>query len=1166
MKKITACAMCMAAATGMMLGSTAMAADYNGHWAEKQIQEFIDNGYLVGYPDGSFKPSNTITRAEIATVVNQMMGYTEKADISNYTDLNKDSWYYKQIETIVKSKVMVGLNDTQWDPNGDVTREQVCVMVCELNNIAVESTDKNDELRAQLKAKGYTDVDNISSWAVPYVAATVEKGYMVGYADDMTLRTKNPITRAEAVTLLKECVPEQDQSVYVMMNIPYDEFYASDVRNDTKVDVFSSATKSKTRTGTLAGGSYHVNSDGSQIDGISFPVKINKSALADKKQVTDDDSVEITVTNRGQTNTTTYTGVDALFENETYAYYALSETPEYYKEATVNEDGSISFGKIQGTAQKVDGATADLMTSSNYGDYELVIEGFDEIDTSTDKVYGVIISTDENDYGLRHLENIWRVTDLAWCTGFTDAVHNCPTDSEHYKSMMGQTIQKVTYYTSKGIYEIPMEVYVPVKFEGSVAVESAMVADGETTVTLPELPKDYEAEYSVKGLDGAKVENGKLTYSTDAKNGSYTLTVSDKSGKYADLTATFELKVDAPAKAADDNMSVVKSGDTVTDDAFAAYIKAVSSVTINGTKYAASGRGATIVVNEDGSITIPAKAEAQDGKYEVVISATGYTDVTVTVPEEESYVLMNIPYNKFYAADITNDVEVDVFTSATKDKSTGSLAGNTYHAEDGSVVYGVTYPVSAQVSTLKGAEVEDAAALATAGDYAYCKLDSAPANYKSVTASTDDAGTTYTVSEVKGEVQEVSSDKVTVELMTSSNYGDYEMHVSGFYTATERDGSVKEEGILTKDATTYGAYITTEDGNSYGLRALENIWKNGELAWCTGFTDAVHGCPTSSEHYAAMMGHKITSVTFYTSEGVYKVNTGDVYVPIKFEGSVSVEDQDLNDLKYGSVDITVSELPDGFTPEYAIDGQNVTMYAGGLLISSLNMTNKVYTVTVSDTSGKYAPLTTTFEVKTNAPAQAAADGSLAITSTEGATISLADYIKAISSVSVNGTSYAASGRRPTTVVNEDGTITIPEASVAADNQYEIVITATGYYDLTVNFDTSPKPETKDITVSVVNTSEDDEWENYDFKLTLTTLEGVITEVSYDDSTVPAESKPNASSYFNKAMNGSKANPSIGMVSALVGKDASTIDSVDTVSSATITSAAVKEAVKAELSK
>ncbi|MDO4174320.1 MAG: S-layer homology domain-containing protein [Eubacteriales bacterium] len=1158
MKKITACAMCMAAATGMMLGSTAMAADYNGHWAEKQIQEFVDNGWLVGYEDGNFKPSNTITRAEIATVVTKMMDYTEEADLSSYTDINKDGWYYDYIAKIVESGVMVGMNEEQtiWEPNGDVTREQVCVMVCKLNNIAVESTDNNDALRAQLKEKGYTDVDNISSWAVPYVAATVEKGYMVGYSEDMTLRTKNAITRAEAVTLLKSCVPEQDQSVYVMMNIPYDEFYAADVRNDQAVDVFSSATLNKTRTGSLAGGSYHTKSDGSQIDGITFPVKINKSALADKKEVTDDDSVSITVTNRGQTSTTEYKGVDALFENETYAYYTLSDTPSYYKEATVNEDGSISFGAIQGEAQKVEGATADLSTQTSYGDYQLDIEGFDAIDTSTDKVYGVIVSTDDNDYGMRHLENIWRVTELAWCTGFTDSVHGCPTDSDHYASMMGQTIKKVTYYTSKGIYEIPMDVYVPVKFEGSVSVESAMLDADGTTVTLPEkMPEDFDAVYSVEGLEGSKVENGKLTWSDGAKNGSYTLTVSDKNGKYADLTASFQLKVDAPAKAADDNKSIVK-GDAASDEDFASYIKAISSVSVNGTSYPASGRGATTVVNEDGSITIPEKEEAQDGKYEVVISATGYTDITVTVPEEASYVLMNIPYDDFYAADIENDVEVDVFTSATKNKTTGSLAGNTYHAEDGSVIYGVTYPVSAQVSTLKGTEVTDTAALATAGDWAYCKLDSAPANYKSVTVS----GDSYTVSEEKGEIQEVAADQVAVDFTTESRYGDYQLDISGLFTETDRNGNVTAEGMLPNGTTTYGAYITTSDGAGYGLRALENIWRNTELAWCTGFTDAVHNCPTDSDHYASMMGKTITSVTYYTSAGVYKVNTGDVYVPVKFGGTVSVADAQQGDTW---ATVTLSDnMPSDFDVDYYVDDADATVMGGDLMVSSL--TNGKHTLTAVDRNGKYASLTCTFEVKTDAPIAAAADGSMAIALQDGATISLEDYINAISSVSVNGTSYAASGRGSTVVVNEDGSITIPEASVAADNQYEIVITATGYNDVTLNFDASPKPVAEDITVHVESDSPDD-WASYDFKLTLKTLDGVITEVSYDDSTVPEESKPNATSYFNKAMNGSKSNPDIGMVTALVGKDASTIDSVDTVSNATVTSAAVKDAVKTALS-
>ena len=103
--------------------------------------------------------------------------------------------------------------------------------------------------------------------------------------------------------------------------------------------------RAKTRTATLAGGSYHTNADGSAINGITFPVKVTGVDLSKFKKVTDSDSVSITVTNRGQTSTQTYTGKDALFENSDYAYYVLSEAPSYYKEATVNADGSLSFWK-----------------------------------------------------------------------------------------------------------------------------------------------------------------------------------------------------------------------------------------------------------------------------------------------------------------------------------------------------------------------------------------------------------------------------------------------------------------------------------------------------------------------------------------------------------------------------------------------------------------------------------------------------------------------------------------------------------------------------------------------------------------------------------------------------------------------------------------------------
>ena len=142
---------------------------------------------------------------------------------------------------------------------------------------------------------------------------------------------------------------QAEGEAYVLMNIPYDDFYKAELKNnDVKVDAFTSATKQKTRS-SLAKGSYHVNSDGSDITGVTFPVKVSDiSVLKDKKQIKDNDSVSITTAIKGKETTTEYKGKDALFESNSYSYYVLSEEPSYYKELTVGEDGSFTFSAIEG--------------------------------------------------------------------------------------------------------------------------------------------------------------------------------------------------------------------------------------------------------------------------------------------------------------------------------------------------------------------------------------------------------------------------------------------------------------------------------------------------------------------------------------------------------------------------------------------------------------------------------------------------------------------------------------------------------------------------------------------------------------------------------------------------------------------------------------------------
>ena len=254
---------------------------------------------------------------------------------------------------------------------------------------------------------------------------------------------------------------QTEGEAYVLMNIPYDDFYKAELKNnDVKVDTFTSATKQKTRS-SLAKGSYHVNSDGSDITGVTFPVKVSDiSVLKDKKQIKDNDSVSITTAIKGKETTTEYKGKDALFESDSYSYYVLSKEPSYYKELTVGEDGSFTFSAIEGksAAPETKQVQAEFKTKSNYGDYQLKFDKTEFksiINIDTDTVYGAVINTtDGTTYGLCHQENIWKGYELAWSTGYTTESNGCHLNSEHFESMIGKTIDSVTYYASNGIYTL----------------------------------------------------------------------------------------------------------------------------------------------------------------------------------------------------------------------------------------------------------------------------------------------------------------------------------------------------------------------------------------------------------------------------------------------------------------------------------------------------------------------------------------------------------------------------------------------------------------------------------------------------------------------------------------------------------------------------------------
>ena len=489
-----------------------------------------------------------------------------------------------------------------------------------------------------------------------------------------------PAVFNNGVAVVKADETNKEQDIYVLMNIPYADFYKAELKNnDVKVDVTTSATKAKTRS-TLAKGSYHADNSGEHISGITYPVKIKAGTdLSKLTKVTDNSKVSITVNMKGKETTTEYKGADALFESADYSYYELSTAPKYYKELTVNENGSYSFGKTTATEKTVKGATIDkFKTSSNYGDYQLnlnfdKVADSDQINGNTKVLAAVITTTDGTQYGLRHVENIWKGTEFAWGTGVTKEAHGCPISGAHYASMMRKTIDAVTYYTENGVVKYDIDdTYVPEKFDTSTfKVENADVTLGSVKVTVPTLPEGYDAEYAVEGLTNVSVENGTLKYNaTGVKPGQYTLNVTDKNSKYAPFSTSFTLTTDNVVAAYNNNdkaPALVAAKDVQADD-FANFVKNIQKVSVNGKEYEASGKRAVKLINEDGTLLTTADALKAEGTYNIVVTATGYNKTLEFTYTNKSDTTATKP------SDATTATKPAATTTATKPAATTTTA------------------------------------------------------------------------------------------------------------------------------------------------------------------------------------------------------------------------------------------------------------------------------------------------------------------------------------------------------------------------------------------------------------------------------------------------------------------------------------------------------------
>lgn len=166
------------------------ATDYSGHWAEKTIQEWFDNGKLQGYEDGSFRPDTQITRAEFMTMVNNAFEYTEKAEIG-FSDVDSDDWYYPEVQKAVQAGYLLGYEDNTARPGNKISRQEAALIIARIKDLSDNAAGANK----------FGDSNEIASWAKGGVGAATAAKLIIGY-EDSTFRPLRYISRAEALVII----------------------------------------------------------------------------------------------------------------------------------------------------------------------------------------------------------------------------------------------------------------------------------------------------------------------------------------------------------------------------------------------------------------------------------------------------------------------------------------------------------------------------------------------------------------------------------------------------------------------------------------------------------------------------------------------------------------------------------------------------------------------------------------------------------------------------------------------------------------------------------------------------------------------------------------------------------------------------------------------------
>lgn len=165
------------------------------HWSYKGLDYAVKQGFIKG-DNGKLMPNSSLTRSQMGAIINRMFDSSEKASLSNFTDIEQGAWYADDMAKALKMGTLTGRSDTKMEPNAKITRQEVFSIMSRLLSNENTNTENLDK---------FTDSDDISDWAKSGVSYLIDKKIISG--SENKINPLGNISRQEFATLLFKAFP-----------------------------------------------------------------------------------------------------------------------------------------------------------------------------------------------------------------------------------------------------------------------------------------------------------------------------------------------------------------------------------------------------------------------------------------------------------------------------------------------------------------------------------------------------------------------------------------------------------------------------------------------------------------------------------------------------------------------------------------------------------------------------------------------------------------------------------------------------------------------------------------------------------------------------------------------------------------------------------------------